>query len=247
MRHLVELFYPETVQPRLIQRVSTTCHVPTYRIWADANATNLYASLLRKTLFIELSDGGRIDIFRRVNAGIINNEQIVTAPRINKAKWDDLLKDLRKATGNSQDRFAFLYLVDDFSGSGTTLLREEEGTWKGKLVRFWDDMQQVGGIDKYFEPEWRICVHHYVTTQQADNAVKDRDKAIRLAKGNGNWFDFVDFSSGMTLQAGLSTRLNDHPEFAALVQKYYDNSIEDEHIKRVGTTLALASANARCR
>src|ERR1700730_5590288 len=76
MRHLVELFYPETIQPRLIRKVAEACGIPQYRIWADAKAIALYETLLRKTLFIELSDGGRIDIFRRVNAGVISNEQI---------------------------------------------------------------------------------------------------------------------------------------------------------------------------
>jgi len=84
-------------------------------------------------LFIELSDGGRIDIFRRANAAVINNEQIVTAPRINKAKWDELRDDLRKATNDKDARFSFVYLMDDFTASGTTLLRKEDGKWKGKL------------------------------------------------------------------------------------------------------------------
>ena len=91
----------------------------------DANpaATALYRKLLRQTLFIELSDGARIDVFRRANAGVVNNEQVVTAPRFNKAKWDDLLKDLRADLKDDQARFAFVFLVDDFIGSGTTLLR----------------------------------------------------------------------------------------------------------------------------
>ena len=36
-------------------------------------------------------------------------------------------------------RFAFVFLIDDFVGSGFTLLREG-GRWDGKLLRFWDDI-----------------------------------------------------------------------------------------------------------
>jgi hypothetical protein len=70
MRHLVELFYPETVRPRLVQRVAEARGIPRYRVWADRVATSLYDTLLRKSLFIELSDGARIDVFRRANAGV---------------------------------------------------------------------------------------------------------------------------------------------------------------------------------
>src|SRR4051794_32285614 len=69
MRHLVELFYSETVQPRLLMRVAEIHEIPQYEVWSNADATRTYEKLLRKTLFIELSDGGRIDIFRRANAG----------------------------------------------------------------------------------------------------------------------------------------------------------------------------------
>jgi hypothetical protein len=47
MRHLVELFYPETVQPRLIREVANQCNIPQYRVWADAGASAAYRKLLR--------------------------------------------------------------------------------------------------------------------------------------------------------------------------------------------------------
>jgi hypothetical protein len=239
MRHLVELFYPETVQPRLIQRVAESCGIPRYRVWANAAATRLYAALLRKTVFIELSDGARIDVFRRANAGVINNEQVVTAPRINRPKWDDLLKDLRKAAGNLDERFAFVYLVDDFMGSGTTLLREEDGSWTGKLARFWADVAEAGVVGTHFEPDWTLCVHHYISTHRADLTARERDGAARAAKGEGNWFKRVEFSSGTLLQRDFPIRPEDHPDFIGLVEKYYDDVIETKHVKKGGDNARL--------
>src|SRR5205807_2571692 len=182
---------------------------------------------------------GRIDIFRRENAGVIGHEQIVTAPQIHHAKWDDLLKDLRKAIGDAAERFSLVYLVDDFVGSGTTLLREEEGVWKGKLLRFWEHVIAVGAGEKYFEPGWKLCVHHYLSTDQADHAVRERDEAIRKARGEGKWFESVEFSSGMHLQADFPIKLESHRAFAALVEKYYDDSLEDEHISKGGENARL--------
>ena len=239
MRHLVELLYPETVQPRLIQRVADALAIRQYRVWADPAATRLYDTLLRKTLFIELSDGARIDIFRRVNAGVINHEQVVTAPRINRPKWDELLKDLRKATNSPEERFAFVYLVDDFMGSGTTLLREEDGGWNGKLPRFWADVVEAGVLDTHFEADWTLCVHHYISTHRADVTARERDRAARAARGKGNWFERVEFTSGTLLQPEFPIRPVEHPDFIRLVEKYYDDAVETKHMKKGGDNARL--------
>src|SRR5262249_4592656 len=90
LNHLVEIFYPETVQWRLQNAVAGRLGIPPYQVWARRASADLYRRLLRQTLFVELSDGARIDVFRRANSGIISNEQVVTAPRINDEKWGDL-------------------------------------------------------------------------------------------------------------------------------------------------------------
>ena len=239
MRHVVELFYPETVQPRLLQRVAEIRRIPQYHVWADQVAAQLYKSLLRKTLFIELSDGARIDVFRRSNAGVISNEQVVTAPRIIGTKWNELRDDLREATGNADERFAFVYLVDDFVGSGTTLLREKNGNWEGKLMRFWEDLQDALVMKSHFELGWTLCVHHHVSTAQADEIIRERDSAVRSVKGTGNWFDRVEFTYGTLLPGDLRINPADHPNFIALVEKYYDDSIETKHMKLGGEDARL--------
>lgn len=234
MRHLVELLYPETVQPRLLRRVAELKRIPQYRVWADPDASALYQTLLKKTLFIELSDGGRIDIFRRANPGVVKNEQVVTAPQINATKWDDLLNKLRKATGNADDRFAFVFLVDDFTASGATLLRWEDGAWDGKLVRFWNDIK-TAVIPKYFEEDWTLCVHHYLATEQAVTAVKAGDEEVRKAPGQGGWFrDRIEMSFGMQIPSEFNVTRDTHPEFASVIQEYYDPSIENDHMKKGG-------------
>jgi len=46
-------------------------------------------------------------------------------------------------------------LIDDFIGSGTTLLRKEEDKWKGKLPRFWADIAEVLGT--HFDADWVLA------------------------------------------------------------------------------------------
>ena len=234
MRHLVELFYPETVQPRLLGRVAEQRHIPQYRVWADPAAAAAYQTLLRKTLFIELSDGGRIDIFRRANAGVIGNEQIVTAPRINNDKWTDLVADLRKATGNPAERFAFVYLVDDFTASGATLLRPRGDGWTGKLWRFWEDVSK--DTADHLEDDWTLCVHHYIATGLALKTVGDLEAAVRAALGPSSWFGKkVELSFGMRLEGDLRMTPSSDSAFTELINFYYDDAIETESIKVGGT------------
>jgi len=243
MNHLVELFFPETVQWRLMQAAANQCGCPTYRVWADAAATALYQRLLRQTLFLELSDGARIDVFRRANAGIVSNEQIITAPRINRAKWDGVLKDLQESLKDTEARFAFVFLVDDFIASGTTLLRweSEKACWNGKLLRFWEDIEEAGVVGTHFQPDWVLCVHHYLATHKGRVMAEERqEEALRSRKNEGKeWFERVKFSYGAVLPEDFPVDQARHGEFLKLVHKYYDKSIDTKHLKLGGEDTRL--------
>src|SRR5262249_50614785 len=159
------------------------------------------------------------------------NEQIVTAPRIIRAKWDELLSDLRRDLNDPEARFAFVFLVDDFIASGTTLLRQNDGAWTGKLVRFWEDLREAGVGASHFDDEWVLCVHHYVATHRATQVAKQRHEEAQQSRGSGQWFERVRFSNGMVLPEGLPLDEERHRGFLALVEQYYDDSIETKHMK----------------
>ncbi len=238
MNHLVELFYPETVVWRLQQEVAKQLKIPAWRVWANAESHKLFNRLRRQSLFIELSDGARIDVFRRANAGLISNEQTVTAPRLNDEKLDELLDDLRKDLGDANVRFAFVFLIDDFVGTGTTLLRKkEDGRWTGKLFRFWEDNKDR--FKTYFEDDWSLCVHHYLATERARQSVEQRHSQIASEHAAGEWFAKVQFSFGAELPANLPLTIEAHAEFLAITDRYYDSSIENRHTKVAGTDAKL--------
>lgn len=238
MNHLVELFYPETVVWRLQQEVARRLEVPPWRVWATNESRAVFNRLRRQSLFIELSDGARIDVFRRANAGLISNEQTVTAPRLNDEKLDELLEDLRQDVDDAGARFAFVFLIDDFAGSGTTLLRKkDDGTWTGKLYRFWDDNKDR--FRTYFEDDWALCVHHYLATERARNAIKERNEELTAERSGEEWFKEVQFSFGAVLPADLPLTDGTRAAFLGLTDRYYDPHIENRHTKIAGTDAKL--------
>lgn len=243
MRHLASLLYPETVEPLLLSHVAEIKGMPKYRVWSNMEATQAYKQLLRQTVFIELSDGARGDVFRRVNEGRISNEQIVTAPRINKAKWDDMLKDLRSELSDEQATFCRAVLVDDFSGSGKSLIRYEDGRWKGKLQRFWEDINNEDVISTHFDDDWRLLVHHYVATSQAVSAVEENHAKRADDIEQDGWFERVMFSWGMVLPPELKLNASLAPEIAPLVQQCYDSSIETRHTEVGGDDVRWGFGN----
>lgn len=231
MRHLVELLYPEAIEPFLLSRTCELTGKPRYATWSDSTSAGTFRKLLRKTIFVELSDGARTDIFRRANEGRISNEQVVTAPRINEAKWNDMLKDLRSDLKDPEARFSCVVLVDDFTGSGKSLLRHEDGKWKGKLERFYEDVMTGDVSQTHFENDWSLIVHHYVATAQAVDAIHANNDARTADEDSGDWFQQVQFTWGLQLPPEIKETPESSPEFARLVQKYYDDSIETRHMK----------------
>lgn len=229
MRHLVGLFYPDTVEPRLMTRVAQLAGIRPYHVWANPEAAQLYRRLLRRTVFVELSDGARIDVFRRANEGRISNEQVITAPRINKAKWDDMLGELKRDLDDDAARFEFLFLVDDFTASGRTLLRKEDGDWKGKLQRCWEDMASV--LPTHFARTPTVVVHHYIASSQASRAIEEMNSLKSKESAQGDWFDPVEFTWGTMLPPDFRLTPGDEPHFSELVEEYYDDSIETRHMK----------------
>jgi hypothetical protein len=233
IHHLVELVYLEVIQPRLLRTVAQRLGVPPYMIWSRNDAESQYNQLLRKSLFFGLSDGARIEIFRRENTGTISNEQVVLATEIGDQKWDSLLRDLREDLRDPVVKFAFIFLLDDFLGTGKTLIRQREGEWIGRLPKFWNVISKK--LDSHFEPGLRVYVHHYISTYEASRSVPERFALARSEKAKDRWLSDVGFSFGMILPDNIRVGEKSHPAFMQLVRKYYDASLETRHTSVGGT------------
>ena len=80
IQRLVEQLYPRFVEPLLRRSVGEAPHVEAYLVLANASSRKLFERKRRQTLLIGPSDGARLDILHRANAGLLANDQIVLRP-----------------------------------------------------------------------------------------------------------------------------------------------------------------------
>jgi len=136
---------------------------------------------MRRCLFVGLSDGSRIDILRRANAGRLSQEQVIPMMNVDNEKWRSLGKDLKQEQGPDV-QFQDVYLIDDFTASGTTFVRiNKDGEAKGKLPKFEKIIQEAKSAlgDKFpIADGYRLHIHHYVSTTQARAALDDRVTSV---------------------------------------------------------------------
>ncbi|MGY4509638.1 phosphoribosyltransferase-like protein [Bradyrhizobium sp. USDA 3650] len=235
MHRLVEQFYPRTVRDRIIRTVAAERGIPTYRVLADADGRAAAERLRRQTLFMGLSDGARIDTVRHANVGLITNEQLVLATQVDRDKWADLLENLRADVGDPEARFRLVYLIDDFTGTGTTFLRydQKKQKWKGKLIKFRESIESavtaLGG-DRILAPGWELCIHHYVASAGAAQAIVQRHQEALPALNGDGWAKQVHASFGTILPQDLPINTDSrHAAFIKLTQTYYDPKIQTKH------------------
>lgn len=229
MQRLIEAFVPETVTPYLRRLAAQQVGIAPHEVWGNRTGADAFNKLLRRSLLVGLSDGSRIDILRRANADRLSQEQIVPMMNVDKKKWEDLGEELRRDQGEDA-RFDHVYLIDDFTASGTTFIREVNGQWKGKLKKFNDlviearETAREGGTPFPIAESYSVHIHHYVSTTQAKAALRNRIETASL-----DWperdYSMIDISEGVLLPPSLRMRPNTDGPMLELCDKYYDHDL----------------------
>lgn len=237
LRHLIEQVYPREVQPYLIGRASKQFGIAPYLVWSNPDARAWIEKARRRVLFMGLSDGARTDVLRRANVSRISNEQTVLAPVVDHDKWRDLQAELRKEhDGKDDPKFDCVWVLDDLTASGTTLLRCKDSKWKGKLWKLRNAIwlaRKVLTTEFPLAEQFDLRVHHYLATQEALDEAKARSQQAHQEFGAAGWFGSVQFSYGMLLSNAVKLK-QPGDSFVDLAQRYYDASIEDRHSEESG-------------
>lgn len=230
MYHLVSLTLP-IVQRATRRAVARELGLKVHQTWTNAHATREIQTTELRTLYVGLSDGARIDVFRRENEGAVSNEQVVASSEITAKKWEGLSAELRKsldARGHTlaQATFKRICLIDDFTASGSTFVRFENDEWSGKLHRFCD--QNAQHIGKHIDEHATVHVHHYLATQKAASAI--RDLVATYGKAMSSLLFETTFSNTLAPEVVIDEASD--PSLVSLIYKYYDASIEtNTHLK----------------
>lgn len=204
MQRVIEAFLPEVVTPYLRRCVAEDNGIGAHEVWATVEHAKAFSDRMRACLFVGLSDGSRIDILRRANAGRLSQEQVIPMMNVDNEKWRSLGKDLRDEQG-SEAKFQDVYLIDDFTASGTTFVRiNEDGLPKGKLPKFENIIQEAKkaiGEDFPIAEGFRLHIHHYVSTTQARAALDERIGSVASDMDNRSFN--AEFLSREGLTEGL--------------------------------------------
>lgn len=168
MRQIISLVYREYVVPALLRQISDEpgCDIP-YWHTQRLHDSSKFKVLRRKCLFLGLSDGAQVDVFRRFSPEL-SNEQVYRTHEMNQARADKIQNALQKDLERQDARFCNIFLLDDFSGSGYTYLRHKP-RWSGKLNCFYESITSKhdplsGLVDR---DDLRIWLVLYAATERA--------------------------------------------------------------------------------
>lgn len=239
MEKLVAQFYPNFVHPEILSAVAAEMEVPRYALLANEEARRRIGALRRRTLFLGLSDGARVDYIRHQNVGLISNEQIVGSTQIDTAKWADLLAELQGDLDQPTATFAAVYLIDDFAATGTSFFRLDNGRAKGKLSKFAASVEHAEKeLDrKIFDDDYQLFIHHYVGTAKAYEELAKRLGTSSEVLAEAGLPPNIRTTYGLLLPPSLPLS-RDNPAdvgFLDLAEQYYDHSIHTKHTKVGGT------------
>lgn len=220
MTHLIELAYPDHIEQALLARVAKSLDIPRYQV-RSLVSSELFRSLRRRSLILGASDGARLDRLRR-SAPFLSHEQFLQSSRPPESLVEPMCGKLKKALDDlglqAPATFAHVFLVDDFSGSGTTMLEVDDGVPKGKLEKLrgaLEDLEQRGLVAADAE----VTVVLYFASEQAMRQIRGALSAQQLP-----W----ELRVVQELLADLRVDRAD-PEMAELSERYYDKELSDEH------------------
>lgn len=231
MRHLVEASFPDIIRPSLISSASIAIGTAPSRV-TEIIRHSAYRRALRQSLFLGLSDGSRMDSFRR--AGNLDNEQVWQAYEISETKSAGMLKDLRKSVDDESAQFSRIVLIDDFSASGISYIRKEDTEWKGKVVKAFQQFKPGGeasALVNYKTIKMHIVL--YVATSSAIEYIRGQLQGFCAQES----IPVPDVTAVYELSPELALDPNRDSEFLKLVDgdQYYRSRPLDEHEAKGGT------------
>ncbi len=220
MAHFAAIAYPDVIRPLFIEKAAKDASLPAFRV-SQVLATAAFKQLEAASLFFGLSDGARIDLFRRSNKEL-SHEQIFTSYEISSEKVQEIQGWL---SDKHADVAPTLVLLDDFTASGTSCLTADGDRARGKLDKFVTRLRESEDWKKIVSfPKTRLLVVFYVATAQALANIERGADVLRSAHG-------IDITVRCVQRIGsdISLRASHTDPVVELVKNYYDPRAGDKH------------------
>jgi hypothetical protein len=168
MTHLVQTAYADHIIHERIRLISEEKDIAPHCM-AQIVRHDRFKERGLKSLYLGLSDGARTSELRRACDGDIGNEQIWHASELGEEKASDMKGALAEALAKENfsaafGKFNLIWLIDDFSGSGNTYIRFEDGKFKGKLKKVYEQLLSSELVDSV---HYEVFLLLYVATGQA--------------------------------------------------------------------------------
>ncbi|KUO77847.1 MAG: hypothetical protein APF81_05900 [Desulfosporosinus sp. BRH_c37] len=247
MNHLVDLAYPSIIRTKLLEMASKNLGIPPWKTY-QLSKSDEYQELNARSLFLGLSDGARIDRFRRTNNMGLSNEQILPYYDLSKEKACDLKRNLKKALAQIKNKdeseisdgeatFKLLFLLDDFSASGLSMLMPKGDNYSGKLEKIHKLVQgRLSDLNIIDKNEIKVYPVIYVITEKAKLHLEQAISRLLTKEGLGDKISNWEIKAVLTLKENSvfgSQPLDD--SMRDLIDNYYDENIMDDHLRKGGT------------
>lgn len=210
LTHLIDTIYPDVVRPFLVDMAARRLG---FEAWQRQRIVEspAFNDVQRRTLVLGLGDGAQIDRLRR--ASDLSHEQFCLSPELPDEQVERLHQKLLAATRNDPDPlFEQVVLVEDFAGSGYTLIRQDSsGEWDGRLERARRRLEQLVG--KLVSSDHAVMVLIYIGTERASDWLVEH---LRLRK--------LDWHLRIVQTIPKSIEVTD-PSVRDLCQRYFDPAI----------------------
>ena len=249
MDQLVGLSFPTLIRPWLMGMVAAASGIPNHRVRA-IEVSEAYKLLLRQTLFLGLSDGADTGRFRRANP-FLSNEQVWHAYEISGDKAADfkrkLRKDLQKRLArvptDAECRYRAVVLLDDFTASGLSYLRNEnEGGPTGKIHKIWTKLKDAKSEFSEFvdQDAVSLLIVFYVAAAQGIEHLQSH-----LPKILGLPAETLTVVHALAPSIRVVGGADDCFLKLAAEDQYFDPAADDEHGEVGGVSKRFGFANCR--
>jgi len=222
MNQAISCVYPHYIKPMLAERAAHQIGVPEYLRYRVVSDT-AFKILRRKTVFLGLSDGARLDQLRRSSAEL-SHEQFSLTSELGDHAQQSMVAKLREAIGalggdGHDPAFEMVVFVDDFYGSGTSLINQrDDGTWRGKLPRACDHIQALASAEvPVIVENPAVVIVLYVASSQAKSHIE-----LMLAEFQPTWKLVVVQELPQHLKTVASDLLR-------ICDEFFDPTMEDKH------------------